>query len=69
MKMFLWEKVDELTDRYHSEGGLVIIAEDLSLAKRMMPEGCEALEKEPDYVVGVETEVSNIFIFPDSGCC
>ena len=39
MKVIILEYVNQLTSRYHSDGGLVIIAKDLERAKEMFPLG------------------------------
>jgi hypothetical protein len=73
MNIFIWERVDNMSYDYHSNGGLVVIARDLDRAREMIKEkirpDCEALEKQPDFVSYVQETEEKIFDFPDSGCC
>ena len=74
MKIFILEEVRYLTSRYHCDGGLVIIAKDLSSAKELI--------KSDEYIRPSEEEWENAkiyelkqeykeqyFVFPDAGCC
>lgn len=35
MKLFRWQRVDEATDNYHTNGGVVVIAENEERAREM----------------------------------
>jgi len=74
MKIFILEEVDQVSNRWHSDGGLVIIAKDLEQAKELAslePE-CVPTKKEWSkalvYNLVEETE-PRAFVFPDAGCC
>ena len=66
MKLFIWNRIYELTDNYHPEGGLLVIAEDLENAKNMEP---KINSIKPDYVYDVIADKPLKIIFPDAGCC
>lgn len=72
MKVFIWQRVSQCTDNYHSEGGVVVFANTEEDARRMAntKEGCciEEAEK-PDHVRDVADGEEMVFIFEDSGCC
>lgn len=83
MKLFVWVQVDPVSSNYHSEGGLMIVAEDLGAAreamrayvarwaKRPLPDDdLEWLVEAPDreFVVSAATP-AEIIVFPDAGCC
>jgi hypothetical protein len=74
MKLFIWKRVNELTDRYHDNGGCAIVAESLESARELFrkaePElNCGLLHKEPDFESEVSAAEPRLFIFPDAGCC
>lgn len=73
MKLFLFPSVDELTERYHGGGGLVVIADDKAHAEAMISaDGC-IKPTEAEWSDVVEYEVgpaeARMFVFPDAGCC
>jgi len=74
MKIFILEYVDHLTERYHSDGGMVIIAKDLSQAKELISndEYCNPTDEEWSLALVydlVSDSDPKVFIFPDAGCC
>lgn len=36
MRLFIWQRVDNLTYHYHPEGGLVVVAKDLERARELI---------------------------------
>lgn len=74
MKVFIWDYVEKLTDNYHSDGGLVVIADNeqdariIAMERGVVFKGDEELKtyKLDDTHLGMENEV---FIFPNAGCC
>lgn len=67
MRMFVWEYIGGLTDRWHSGGGLMVVAETVERAREIAPGNTSG---EPDAVYELEGEPEEkVFIFPDSGCC
>lgn len=72
MKVFVWEELDNVSPNYHSEGGLLVVAESLSAAI--------FLAESKDFVVVGETEPNHVYettddveprvlVFPNAGCC
>jgi hypothetical protein len=80
VNVYIWEDLDELTTNWHSDGGLVVVADDLEMARHLMrnkgegwwplPDGCEAFNKDPDRTIPcADTEPVAVFVFPNAGCC
>lgn len=72
MKIFVWERVSECTTSYHSEGGVVVVAEHLEEAKNMAKEvDCIIGDDEhPSLTLDVSEESEKrVLIMPDAGCC
>lgn len=73
MKVFIWNNINELTDNYHSDGGLVVVAKDLERAHELARnEGVEFAEDELAPTIEYNTDdfvEEKVFIFPDAGCC
>ena len=65
MKTFIFERVENLTNSYHTFGGAVVITETLERAGEILPE-IKNLKPDYEYEGGIEEK---IFIFPDAGCC
>lgn len=84
MHIFIFPHIEQLTRNYHPEGGLVIIAQDVDHARRLLAERAanerdwythEALivtDEEWDsvvtYALAGEPEPA-LWVFPDAGCC
>jgi hypothetical protein len=72
VKVFVWRRVEEATNSYHSAGGVVVFAEDEERARLLANavQGCSIWPDEaPDDVrecVGGEPAV---YVMPDAGCC
>ena len=72
MKCFIWNYVQECSDRWHSEGGIVVFAENEKRARELANtrEGCNIREEEkPDEIREVIGGEEKAFWFPDAGCC
>lgn len=71
MKAFVWKRLEGLTEYYHSEGGLLLIAEDLAKAREFyLNEGGRLNLQEPDFVFEApEHTQETVVVFPDAGCC
>lgn len=68
--IYIWKSVEKPTGSYHNQGGCVIIAESLKMARKQLPSNCEAQEKEPDFIAALYASTEDqTFIFPDEGCC
>ncbi|NLZ11094.1 MAG: hypothetical protein GX086_07160 [Alcaligenaceae bacterium] len=72
MKVFVWKEVAQCSDSYHSEGGVVVFAENEERARDLANStpGCAIQHDEaPDEVRDVMGGSERVFIFPDAGCC
>lgn len=72
MRVFIWEKVNQCSNNYHSEGGVVVIADNLKRAVEIanQVQGCDIQSSEmPDDVYSIIADEEKVFIFPDAGCC
>ena len=72
MKVFVWERINKVTDCLHSEGGLVVFAETEERARKLAnaQSGCDLKPDEaPDEVRDVDSGEEGVFVMPDAGCC
>jgi hypothetical protein len=71
MKVFVWTYVAELTQNYHSGGGLIVFAETEDRAYELAKaKGMTFSEKEiPDDVCIVEGGSEVVYVMADAGCC
>lgn len=73
MKVFVWNRIRDVSDNYHSEGGLVVFAADEERARIIANEtDCVSLSDSeiPNKVVDVAgTTEESVHTFPDAGCC
>lgn len=74
MKMFIFKYIDQVSGNYHTEGGLMVVAEDKEAVQKLIEneEYIEITEEEWEQVVIYDLkneEESKIFVFPDAGCC
>lgn len=83
MKIYIWEQKDNITDRYHSGGGLLVIAESKAQAIEMIESKKEGAVRDyvdieiaedftfedPDYEFEIEASEPKIIVFPNTGCC
>ena len=71
MKVFVWKRVQQTTDNYHSEGGLVVFSDSIERARQMANKAAGVLlrdDEHPDEVRECEGGEA-IYIMPDAGCC
>lgn len=71
MKVFIWKRLEKVTDNYHPEGGLVVFAEDIERAITIANEVngvCLSIENEPTRVSESEG-IEQVIVFRDAGCC
>lgn len=74
MKVFIFNCIDEVSNSYHSGGGLVIIAEDIEHAKNVIGKDKYINPTEDDWK---DVEVFELkkktepkyWVMPDAGCC
>jgi hypothetical protein len=82
MKMFVFEYVDELTNSYHSGGGLAVVAEDMEHVDSLLVEASSEhwssdanvrmTDDERSRAIVYELaglEEPRVFVFPNTGCC
>lgn len=73
MMCYVWEDESKVTTSWHDEGGLLVIAESLFEARGMIahkcPEGCSALENDPDFTFSTDHTSPVLIVFPNTGCC
>jgi hypothetical protein len=73
MKVFVWERLEHATNNYHSEGGVIVVAETVERAKELAQEQGVTFGNQYDTEV-IEYELvgsheEKVIVFPDSGCC
>lgn len=76
MQLFLFRRIEQVSENYHPEGGLVIVANDL--------EGAMSLIREDEHIKPTGEEWTKVivyelmpghgyqpavYVFPDAGCC
>lgn len=72
MKVFVWHAIEKCSDRYHTQGGVVVFAESEARAREIANavSGCAIEEREaPDEVRDCADGDERVFIMPDAGCC
>ena len=75
MKLFIWRNLRQVTDRYHDDGGVVVVAETLQAARALIPRVVRDGDTEmaigaPDAEYELRgSDTPRAFVFPDSGCC
>lgn len=74
MKVFIFKEIEQVSDRYHSGGGLVIIAKNIEHAKQLISDD-EDIKPTDDEWLKVESYdlADNVepkyWTMPDAGCC
>ena len=74
MKMFIFEYLNEVSDNYHCEGGLAVVAKDKEQVYQLIKEhgDIEITEDEwkEAYIYELIGDIEpKVFVFPDAGCC
>jgi len=74
MYIYILEHVEELTERYHCDGGLVIVGKSLDDAKKIVSKDKYIKPTDEEWnaalVYGLDGEADRkYFVFPDAGCC
>lgn len=68
MKCFIWENLRQVTEAYHSNGGLIIFAASISRAKELASADENIkIDKEPDDIRECDG-AEGLIVFPDAGC-
>lgn len=74
MKIFIFERIQQVPFRKHSESGLVIIAKDINSAKELIKcdVDIEVTDKEWETVESfdlLKNETPKYWVMPYAGCC
>ena len=73
MKVFIWDRIDKVSDAYHEEGGLVVFANSEHDARLIAnkTDGVNLKDDEaPTKICDVAEDVEeSVHTFPDAGCC
>lgn len=72
LNVYIWNDLEQVSCNYHSEGGLVVIAETLDECLEVVSEDKYIkIDKEPDAVIPTSSRVreKKYFVFPNAGCC
>lgn len=74
LNIYIWERVDKVSDRYHEAGGVIVIANDSDRARELAKDNGVVLtqdkkDKNPDHAMKIEAINEQIIVFPDAGCC
>lgn len=75
MKAFVFESIDKVSDNYHSDGGLFIVAKDKNRAIELINVTAgEVVVTEDDWNKVITYELLGeyeeaLIAFPDAGCC
>jgi hypothetical protein len=70
MKVFVWDHVSDLTENYHSGGGLIVFAEDEERAMKLAQAKGVVFDGEtPVDVRDVDGGEEAVYVMQDAGCC
>lgn len=76
MYIFIFSYVSELTENYHSGGGLVVIAKDKKDVKKIIADNSYIKLTDDDWKTVKKYKLDDIgeyksdyFVFPNAGCC
>jgi hypothetical protein len=74
MKIFVFERIEQVSGNYHSEGGLVIIARDIDHAKEVISVDPEVRPTDLEWESVESFELignpePKFWVMPDAGCC
>jgi len=82
MQAFIWKSTSNVSDNYHDDGGLIVVAESLEAARalivasshgeqyrREVPPECGALTEAPDITLHLVSGEPRLVVFPNAGCC
>ena len=74
MNVYVFDYIGRLTDRWHPEGGLVIVAQDEDRARELIEQDRETIVDDEEWREVVVYPTSDdaeerVYKFPDAGCC
>lgn len=72
MKVFVWKDVENCSERYHPNGGVVVFAESENRARFLANSQSECnikIDEMPNDVRDVVGGEERVYIMPNAGCC
>lgn len=71
MNLYVWQEIKHATESYHSEGGVLVVADNEARARELaLSQGAQIEPNEsPDLVLGMDEKYEHVMIFPNAGCC
>lgn len=74
MKLFLFERIEQLTEYYHPEGGMAIVANDDEHARTIIADMEYIEPTDEEWNTKIVYELAGdypptVHVFPDAGCC
>lgn len=72
MNVYIWNCVEKCSSSYHSDGGVVVFADNLEEARGLANKqpGCSIrIDENPDEVRSCTDGEKRVFIMPNAGCC
>lgn len=75
MKVFIFDRISQVSGNWHPEGGLVIIAKDIEHAKKLIEgdKNIKPCKKEWEFVETYDLKdkkaTPKFWVMPDAGCC
>ena len=68
-KIWIFTDLNHVSSRWHENGGLVVVAQDLASAKIMVEQSEADVSDWKKAHRGETTLKEALYIFPDAGCC
>ena len=74
MKIFIFKNNNQVSERYHSDGGLVIIAKDKRHANKIISVDKDIYISEDEWKTVEKYDLKNdqvpkFWVMPNAGCC
>ena len=72
-KLYVWEDVATVSDHYHSDGGIVVLARTLKEARQVLkdayPDAKIKRTEKPLIMPLADITAPLAWVFPNAGCC
>ncbi len=74
MKMWVWKSVNKVSDNWHPDGGLLVVAADEYSARELIANAWGVAVSEEEWPKAQVFELlpgvhPQLMVFPDAGCC
>lgn len=71
MKAFIWHEIKSVSDNYHQEGSVLIIAESIERARQLAFDdgNISGVDSDPDFIFDANNYEEKVVAFPNAGCC